>query len=373
MTPEPPDQRSGLRGERAGRRRHDREPEAPVGRPRRARLRGACRHHRTAGASGGGAGPARSHPARHQHAGDGRLRGLPAAQGVRAVEARAGDLPHGVDRHRRQGPGVRRGRRRLRHQAFSVRGSPGAGEDARRPRAGAVGAGGQLCRACAPWNSCATTSCAWSSTTCDRRCSRCSSTSGCSRTAASARARRRRPGEPGRPRSKRPRSLSRMANDLFDVSRLEECRMPVDAGGVGLDPDGPRRALGARDPRRVAADRDRQRGRRRGDLRRRPRPPGHREPRQQRHQAHAGRQRACASPSSGATAARASPSRTRAPACLRRRASGSSRSSARSTRRYHSAGLGLAFCKLAVEAHGGTIGVEPREPAGSTFWFELPA
>jgi two-component system, sensor histidine kinase and response regulator len=40
--------------------------------------------------------------------------------------------------------------------------------------------------------------------------------------------------------------------------------------------------------------------------------------------------------------------------------------------RYHSAGLGLAFCKLAIEAHGGTIGVEPRQPKGSTFWFELP-
>ncbi|MDB4930589.1 MAG: hypothetical protein JWM10_3073 [Myxococcaceae bacterium] len=39
---------------------------------------------------------------------------------------------------------------------------------------------------------------------------------------------------------------------------------------------------------------------------------------------------------------------------------------------YHSTGLGLAFCKLAVEAHGGTIGVEPREPRGSHFWFELP-
>jgi len=38
----------------------------------------------------------------------------------------------------------------------------------------------------------------------------------------------------------------------------------------------------------------------------------------------------------------------------------------------HSAGLGLAFCKLAVEAHGGTIGVEPRLPRGSIFWFELP-
>ncbi len=38
----------------------------------------------------------------------------------------------------------------------------------------------------------------------------------------------------------------------------------------------------------------------------------------------------------------------------------------------HSAGLGLAFCKLAVEAHGGAIGVEPGLPRGSIFWFELP-
>jgi signal transduction histidine kinase len=45
----------------------------------------------------------------------------------------------------------------------------------------------------------------------------------------------------------------------------------------------------------------------------------------------------------------------------------------REERAYHSAGLGLAFCKLAVETHGGTIAVEPREPVGSTFWFELPA
>lgn len=39
---------------------------------------------------------------------------------------------------------------------------------------------------------------------------------------------------------------------------------------------------------------------------------------------------------------------------------------------YHSAGLGLAFCKLAVQAHGGEIGVEPNVPQGTTFWFELP-
>ena len=40
---------------------------------------------------------------------------------------------------------------------------------------------------------------------------------------------------------------------------------------------------------------------------------------------------------------------------------------------YHSVGLGLAFCKLAIEAHGGTIGVDAGVPAGCTFWFELPA
>lgn len=38
-----------------------------------------------------------------------------------------------------------------------------------------------------------------------------------------------------------------------------------------------------------------------------------------------------------------------------------------------SAGLGLAFCKLAVEAHGGQIGVETGEGGGSRFWFALPS
>lgn len=34
-------------------------------------------------------------------------------------------------------------------------------------------------------------------------------------------------------------------------------------------------------------------------------------------------------------------------------------------------GLGLAFCKVAVEAHGGSIGVTDAAP-GSTFWVEIP-
>ncbi|MES2177558.1 MAG: hybrid sensor histidine kinase/response regulator [Gemmatimonadota bacterium] len=45
---------------------------------------------------------------------------------------------------------------------------------------------------------------------------------------------------------------------------------------------------------------------------------------------------------------------------------------ARERRTHHSAGLGLAFCKLAIDAHGGTISIDSGDPIGSVFWFELP-
>ena len=41
-------------------------------------------------------------------------------------------------------------------------------------------------------------------------------------------------------------------------------------------------------------------------------------------------------------------------------------------RRQHSTGLGLTFCRLVVEAHGGSIGVSSEVGSGTTFRVILP-
>ncbi len=46
--------------------------------------------------------------------------------------------------------------------------------------------------------------------------------------------------------------------------------------------------------------------------------------------------------------------------------------SRKTTGRKMSVGLGLAFCKLAVDAHGGDIWVESEAGRGARFSFSLP-
>jgi len=43
-----------------------------------------------------------------------------------------------------------------------------------------------------------------------------------------------------------------------------------------------------------------------------------------------------------------------------------------SSRIKNSTGLGLSFCKMAVKAHGGEIGIKSEEEIGTTVWFTLP-
>ncbi|MCU4177086.1 tetratricopeptide repeat-containing sensor histidine kinase [Carboxylicivirga sp. N1Y90] len=38
----------------------------------------------------------------------------------------------------------------------------------------------------------------------------------------------------------------------------------------------------------------------------------------------------------------------------------------------HSTGIGLTYCTMAIESHGGQIGVNSSQEAGTTFWFTLP-
>lgn len=172
------------------------------------------------------------------------------------------------------------------------------------------------------------------------------------------------------------RALNRMANDLLDVSRLEEGKFPLDsgrhdivqivervAGAVGVLDRG--RSIGVTASTAVSTECD-------GDVLGRVvqnllsnavkhTPPGG---------------RIDASVTSWGDRVRVEvaddgpgvPAEARAAIFEKFGAT-----KARVEQKYHSAGLGLAFCKLAVEAHGGSIGVTARSPRGSVFWFEIPA
>ena len=77
--------------------------------------------------------------------------------------------------------------------------------------------------------------------------------------------------------------------------------------------------------------------------------------------------RRAASRSRSATAARRCP-----PPSATRSSAATSRSSAGARRRARIAASGLYFCKLAVEAHGGTIHVEERGDLGAVFVVRIP-
>ena len=172
------------------------------------------------------------------------------------------------------------------------------------------------------------------------------------------------------------RSLARMASDLLDVSRLEDGKMPLDRseqdlGAVAADVA---RALGVLDRERTI------------ELALEKTPPLRCDGAIVRrilenlvmnavkHAPVGGRVQISVAPYPGGVRVAVRDDGPGVPVEARRRIFDKFETlAARKEQRYHSAGLGLAFCKLAVEAHGGRIGVDAAEPQGSIFWFELPS
>ncbi|WP_430813374.1 tetratricopeptide repeat-containing sensor histidine kinase [Carboxylicivirga sp. RSCT41] len=44
----------------------------------------------------------------------------------------------------------------------------------------------------------------------------------------------------------------------------------------------------------------------------------------------------------------------------------------KANKKMHSTGLGLTYCRMAIESHNGHIGVESSQKYGTTFWFTIP-
>jgi signal transduction histidine kinase len=168
-------------------------------------------------------------------------------------------------------------------------------------------------------------------------------------------------------------ALNRMANDLLDVSRLEDGKMPISKTATDLIAvaQASARAIGALDPMRtievgggpVIATCDQALIRRVVD---------NLVSNAVKHTPAGGKVRIAAASDGTRVRLHVQDEGSGVPPQMRTRIF-QKFAAARTDSRYHSAGLGLAFCRLAVEAHGGSIGVEPATPRGSIFTFEIPA
>ena len=121
----PPNRHSASGPQHPRRRRHPRQPSAARQHAQGARLPRPPRQQRRAGPPRRRNPGSRSHPPRYHHARYGRLRGLPAPEGQRALARHPRPVHQRAQQHRGQSPRLHGRRGRLRQQAVSVRGGRG--------------------------------------------------------------------------------------------------------------------------------------------------------------------------------------------------------------------------------------------------------